>query len=211
LTEEDSTDAPQGLVIPSKPHMPAALVSLLTRQLSRSQCFLEYGAGGSTRLAVELGVRNVFSVESDAEFARAVRRTVEAEAKAKGIRTHMVIANIGATREWGYPVDNSMFRKWPLYSTTVWRKIEEEGLAPDLVLVDGRFRVACFLVCLLKARPGTMILLDDYEPRRDRYGIVERYVTPTELCSRAGVFHVPAQVPAAEIALDLARYVVDKR
>jgi hypothetical protein len=43
-----------------------------------------------------------------------------------------------------------------------WRR---GAVKPDLVLIDGRFRLACFLHPLLAAAPGTPILFDDYTNR----------------------------------------------
>jgi len=40
--------------------------------LTASQCYLEYGSGGSTRLAASLDVPIIYSVESDQAFLNAV-------------------------------------------------------------------------------------------------------------------------------------------
>ena len=38
----------------------------------------------------------------------------------------------------------------------------ENKLVPDLILIDGRFRVCCFLSSLKYGNVGTKILFDDY-------------------------------------------------
>ena len=207
----DRQDLNTPIFVPAKPHMPPPAVAFLTEQLTRAHCFLEYGAGGSTRLAAQLGVPHVFSVESDRTFAAAVRRHVREEAKSTGTNARIIVSNIGETGNWGYPIDNSLVSKWPNYPIRVWHKIAMAGLAPDLVLVDGRFRVACFLVSLLKLRPGKIIMFDDYEGRKERYDLVEKYVKPSVSHARVAVFEVPEHLPVIDIALDLAVHVVDKR
>ena len=69
---------------------------------------------------------------------------------------------------------------WPKFHTypmVPWDLARARGLAPDLVLVDGRFRAACFLASLLFARPGAVILFDDYVDR-PFYHTVEAFGTP---------------------------------
>lgn len=46
-------------------------------------------------------------------------------------------------------------------------------------MIDGRFRVACFLYSLLCAETGTVILFDDYS-LRFRYHLVEDFCPKVE-------------------------------
>src|SRR5690349_17912425 len=87
--------------LPERPHMPPENIAFLEERLKTAKCFLEYGAGGSTRLAASLGVPQIVSVESDREFGKAVGRAV-ANAKS-GSLLHMINVNVGATKEWGVP------------------------------------------------------------------------------------------------------------
>lgn len=65
------------------------------------------------------------------------------------------------------------------------------GFSPDLVLIDGRFRVACLLTALLKAKAGTVILFDDYLNRRELYGRVEDLLLMRKQIGRMAEFVVP--------------------
>ena len=58
--------------VPALPHMPEAGIAKLRELLTVSQCYLEYGSGGSTRLAASLDVPIIYSVESDQAFLNAV-------------------------------------------------------------------------------------------------------------------------------------------
>lgn len=194
------------ITIPRRPHMPDETVAFLGEKLGGSRCYLEYGAGGSTRMAVLARVPHVFSVESDPDFARAVRRAVSHDVRNTFVKVRTT--NIGPTKEWGYPQSNDSVGLWPEYPLGIWRYIEAEGVTPDLVLIDGRFRVACFLASLLQTKPGAIILFDDYLGREKRYDSIEEYLKPKEYRDRLAVFEVPEFLPTARIAIALSRSIV---
>ncbi|HEV7456407.1 MAG TPA: hypothetical protein VGN96_06475 [Roseococcus sp.] len=193
--------------VPDEPQMPPDVRAFLEDRLKAATCYLEYGTGGSTLLALRLGVAQVYSVESDRPFAERVQRAA-AKARRPGSNFWLMLAHVGETAEWGRPANTQACRQWPGYPLQIWYEIERRGHAPDLILIDGRFRVACFLACLLKARPGALIMFDDYMARAQDYHVVERHLAPALTIDRCAVFSVPDSVPAAAIALDLARHVV---
>jgi|LakMenE18May11ns_1017448.scaffolds.fasta_scaffold9924938_3 hypothetical protein len=67
--------------------------------------------------------------------------------------------------------------------------IWEQSLLPDVVLIDGRFRVACFLASVLSATKFTQIFFDDYVDR-DYYHVVEEIMKPMRFCGRQAIFEV---------------------
>jgi hypothetical protein len=54
-------------------------------------------------------------------------------------------ADIGATEKWGKPNDRSGVERWPEYVVAPWLRYLDENDQPDLIYIDGRFRVACGL------------------------------------------------------------------
>ena len=60
---------------------------------------------------------------------------------------------------------------------------------PDFVLIDGRFRVACFLTSLKLCNVGTNIIFDDYFVR-PHYHIVEEIIKPIKSFGRQALFEV---------------------
>ena len=52
-----------------------------------------------------------------------------------------------------------------------------------MVLIDGRFRVACFLFSLLNAKKDSIIIFDDYM-NRSEYHVVEEVLPKYEKCGR---------------------------
>jgi len=189
--------------VPLTPHMPADEVEKLTSLLKKARCFLEFGAGGSTRLAASLNVPHIYSVESDEAFSAAVAGAVgEMKTKSKLYITH---ANIGRTKEWGVPVDNSAVVKWPDYPLGIWEKLKQDKKNPNLVLIDGRFRAACALAAIFQLRAGTPILIDDYLGREQAYDVVSKHAPLVEMAGRMAVFEVPSKYDAGALAFDLAR------
>ena len=56
----------------------------------------------------------------------------------------------------------------------------------DIILIDGRFRVACALDIFSKIRSDTIVLIHDYE--RKAYHVVENYYIKIQSWSRLASF-----------------------
>jgi hypothetical protein len=95
--------------------------------------------------------------------------------------------DIGPTGEWGRPVDERQWRKFCGYPTHVWA--QNFFRQPDVVLIDGRFRAACFLATCLRINKKTTILFDDYLERHS-YHVIEQLALPVALHGRMAEFHV---------------------
>ena len=152
-----------------------------------AQVVLEYGSGGSTVVAAEAGAE-VWSVESDADWAAGM-----AEWFAQNpANVHLHHADIGPTRDWGYPVDDSRFRAWPDYALKVWDMPEFKH--PDVVLVDGRFRLGCFLTVAYRIIRPVRLYFDDYLSR-PAYHKAEVIARPTKMIGRMARFDLaPVQL-----------------
>ena len=72
---------------------------------------------------------------------------------------------------------------------------------PDLVLIDGRFRVASFLTSLRECKVGTKIIFDDYEFRA-HYHIVEDFIKPDRIFGPQAIFEVTSKDNLNFSALD---------
>lgn len=188
---------PKTITIADVPAMPDAGVRLLKRRFGRAQCFLEYGAGGSTALAAQQGVPKIYSVESDAAYVAAVEAKVAAIGSGSVLRT--LHADIGPTGGFGHPVDRSGVERWPAYSAHVWNVLAEAGDTPDMILVDGRFRVACCLRSFAEMSKNAILVLDDYFGREERYGIVTRFSPIVKRVDRLALFRKPAQIDLAAL------------
>jgi hypothetical protein len=187
LPEADGRPAPAATVS-DEPMMPAEATAAFLEAIAVARCYLEYGSGGSTVAALRAGVPDLVTIESDRLWLAAVR--VRVEASIVPGRHHLQHIDIGPTARFGYPASEVAWRKFGNYPLQPWTLVREHGLRPDLVLIDGRFRVASFLATLIHAPAGCRVLFDDYGGR-DAYHRVTAFVRPRRLIDRMAEFVVP--------------------
>jgi hypothetical protein len=154
---------------------PALTFSSETQQFvqehyAAADVILEYGSGGSTVLASEMRQKTIFSVESSRIWARKMRAWfAQAQPPSRPVLHHV---DIGPTGKWGTPIDTSGFQNYHRYPLSIWERAD--FVHPDVILIDGRFRVACAFAALLNCTKRTVLLFDDYEHRR-RYHVLEDF------------------------------------
>lgn len=138
------------------PMMSSAEIKKFEEYLSKATNYLEYGSGGSTVFASKFeNIKKIKSIESDSSWALKIQ---------KESRTEMNYINLGRTGQCGTPIDLSKKHLWPIYSKHYSSEF-------DLVLIDGRFRVACFLDILLKGT--STILFHDFSIRPEYHIVLE--------------------------------------
>lgn len=185
---------------PPKLTLPPAEAEWLTEHYSKARVILEYGSGGSTRVASEQAGTTVFSVENDLGWAAAMGDYF-AENPPRGV-VHMHPVNVGQTGKWGWPVNEKGWRFYPDYPISVWDR--EDFVQPDLVLIDGRFRAACLLATAIRTEQPVTVLFDDYT-ERDKYHEVEQWFERKETRGRMVRFEVePWTIPPKDLAQVLA-------
>lgn len=165
------------------PSMPDAEVAHLKEAYQSAQVILEYGSGGSTRIAAKMPGKYILSVESDRDWVRNLRREIAASSPRSPVIVHHV--DIGATAAWGRVVDDSGWRQYHRYPNSIWD--ERFFRHPDVVLIDGRFRVACLMATLLRIQRPVRVLFDDYADR-PKYQRAEAIVRPLRLIGRMAEF-----------------------
>jgi len=125
-------------------------------------------------MAARAGVKQIVSVDSDNAWIEAVRAHPEIAPRCADGSTSLLYADIGPVADWGRPADRSAIRQWSRYISAGWAEWARRESLPDLVLVDGRFRIACCLsVALVTAHlPASAlprILLHDVDEKRAYY------------------------------------------
>lgn len=178
------TDALQ----PPKLTLPPEEAAVVRARFGAARVILEYGSGGSTVIAGAVAGARVFSVESDSEWVEMMRRWFATNPALAALTLHH--ADIGPTKEWGMPVNNRQVRHWPGYPNSVWDLPDFQQ--PDVVLIDGRFRLACFLTVLFRTTAPVNLLWDDYT-ERPGYHLAERLAKPVALHGRMAEFHLTPQ------------------
>ena len=186
--------------------LPPEEQELVKSTYRRSKCILEYGSGGSTVFAARECNCKCFSVESDKQWSAGLSSYLDLHFPKHEVKLHH--SNIGDTTKWGYPSSRSrlLWYKFLRYSHSVWDRKDFEY--PDTILIDGRFRVACFLATMSNIRKPATILFDDYEPRCE-YHVVEQFFKPTRIVGRMAEFQVNPRSLSASERLNLWRVFVD--
>jgi hypothetical protein len=168
--------------------LPAAEAAHLREAYAGAEVILEYGSGGSTVVAAEMPGKTVSSVESDEDWARMMRDWFAQSPPADGTRVDVIWSDVGPTKEWGFPADQSGWTRYAHYPLAVWDL--DTFRQPDVVLVDGRFRVGCAMATALRTTRPVTLLFDDYL-RRKQYHRIERFIgAPRRVVGRMAEFEV---------------------
>jgi hypothetical protein len=154
------------------------------KYLESSKTYGEYGVGKSTEYVAKNSQARIISVDSDIKWIDKTRSEIgQIKSKLKSIDLHHV--NLGPVGEWGRPLSYDNINNAHEYANYIW----SQKIVPDFVLIDGRFRVYCFLTCVKRAPQNTVIFFDDYVERK-YYHVVEKFVKPHELNARQAIFKV---------------------
>lgn len=182
------------------PFMPEEETAYLTQAYEKAQVILEYGSGGSTRLAAAMPDKYIVSVESDVDWMRSLRRDLVG-APSPVILHH---GDIGPVGRWGRPVNEGPWRKFPNYPLSVWD--QPWFRQPDTVLIDGRLRTACFATVLMLTQKPVRVLFDDYGVR-EKYRLVERLIEPVRLVGRLAEFELnPGAYDATDVGFLIRQF-----
>ena len=175
------------IVIPDEPHLVNGDKELFLDALKKATRYLEYGGGGSTIMAARQGIETV-CIESDQRFAREIRKRIDSVPH----RVSVHYADIGPTGRWGRPIPILAMprfrRRYPHYVYAPDR-FAGNGFF-DLVLIDGRFRVACALYAIrraVQAEVSCLICFDDYL-LREKYQVLAQYCEPEVIGANMALF-----------------------
>lgn len=163
--------------------MPPEEQALLRSHYEQADVILEYGCGGSTVLASEMPGKKIIAVESDRAWCDRLNGWFSI-GKPASMPT-LLHVDIGPVGGFGKPYSSNGFEKFPDYSLAVWDQPFFEQ--PDVVLIDGRARAACFLATIFRTKKPLTILFDDYVDR-PKYHRIEKYLAPGRIVGRMAVF-----------------------
>ena len=147
--------------------------------------YFEYGCGKSTEYMYSYSSCNIYSVDTDLQWIKKIQQLTNGK-KDKRLNLHWV--DVGEVEQWGYPVSYLKRKFFYNYANNFYTLDKK----PDLVLIDGRFRVFCFLTTLKNAPTGTKIIFDDYN-NRPLYHVIEEFSPLLDKCGRQGLFEVDSK------------------
>ena len=153
---------------------------LFKTYLKNCNIYFEYGVGESTIWVLENTKSRIISVDTDKKWIS----KVDISNYKKRIDINWI--NLGEIENWGRPKTYEYRKHFIDYISIVW----SFNLKADVILIDGRFRVASFLFSLINAKEGSIIIFDDYN-NRPHYHVVEEVLQVYENCGRQVVFKVP--------------------
>jgi hypothetical protein len=179
--------------------------------------YQEFGVGGSTVLAIRGGLESVVAVDSDPDWVDAALRHPEIAAAIRVGRADIRHADIGPVAQWGYPSDPGHIRSWPAYIGTAWDVWAQRNEMPDLIFVDGRFRVACCLSVILVAEANPdltreiRVLLHDVGPERPYYDEVLEFFDVVESVNTLRVMRIKPDISVSRVISVLLHRQFDQR
>jgi hypothetical protein len=153
------------------------------KHVSKAKVYAEYGVGQSTDWVYRNTSATILAVDTSQQWIDKVI------ADKNEPRIDVQWVDLGALGDWGWPLTYKQRDNFIQYMKSPWVR----SATPDVVLIDGRFRVCCFFNSILQAAPGTIIIFDDYLDR-PQYHIVEELLPPFEWCGRQAIFSVAADL-----------------
>ena len=178
--------------------------SLFKDVLKTSKIFGEYGCGLSTEWVLKNTNADIVSVDSSRDW---VDKISSGNAACKK-RLKLKYIDLGEVENWGRPVGYEKSYNFINYFNWIWN----QDILPDTVLIDGRFRVCCFLTSIKYANENTKIIFDDYN-NRPYYHVVEKFVKKEQTCGRQALFIVKNKndinIDLLNIEINNFHYVMD--
>jgi hypothetical protein len=183
--------------------------ALLMHLVRNATGYFEYGCGGSTTMVCAYAKEaNIYFADSDADWLNRVKEQSGCISRAlyagRG-RSHLI--DIGPTQKWGFPKDEkNPTEKWENYPKAL---LSVGDAQMDVVLVDGRFRVASALFAFLH-QPSAVVLIHDffylehYEKYRHILAVAEIFLKARRLVA----LRVKKGVTKAEL---MALYEIQKK
>ena len=141
------------------------------KYLDKSKIYFEYGSGGSTyQASIRNNIIKIYSVESDKKWQNILQQKITSNNVTYFFNEMNVLPNT-----WGYPGPNSSRIQHINYSNYIRKLTLEEQQSIDLILIDGRFRVACCLKCFDIINTDCLIVFDDFLDRPQYHVVLDYY------------------------------------
>ena len=178
-------------------------ILLFLKYLKKCKKYFEYGCGGSTMLASKLNnIENIESVDNIKEFITLIQKNsyINKRINSKTLNINYIDTN-GDKNNWGRPLTNLPIQNYELYQSAIKRCV----FKPDLILIDGRFRVSCAINCLSVMTDDTILLIHDYTHRKE-YHVLENFFVKLETICSLNVFKRKSGLKLINIKNILEKY-----
>ena len=152
-----------------KPLMSRRELALYRHLIQDRSAIVEFGCGGSTLQTLKYSKAILYSVESDSDWIERLLKRGRIRRAVRNRRLQFHHADLGPVRKFGYPVFSPTSEQAARYHSLIWAKVE--GATIDLVLIDGRFRVACAIEALRHC-PKAAIVIHDFWNRPEYHPLL---------------------------------------
>jgi len=147
-----------------EPYFKSNDLQMFYKYLKNAKRYFEFGAGGSTyQASICKNIEKIYSIESDFSWYERVKNNISNENNRIRL-IYVEMHNKSCSR--GYPGEKCKTDEMLIYSDAL-----KKSYNIDLVLIDGRFRVACALKIFDRINDKTIILFDDFLTRK-QYNII---------------------------------------
>jgi len=154
-----------------QPHFKLHDKNMFYKYLDKATHYLEYGSGGSTyQASLRNNLKKIISIESDIIWSNKLKTLI----KNKENIDFKYIDMKTLPNDWGNPGKDSNLEDWVKYNGAIYFLDKNLISKIDLILIDGRFRVACCLKCYDCINDNCLIIFDDFFNRK-KYHIVLDY------------------------------------
>lgn len=139
------------------------------KYLDKATIYFEYGSGGSTyQASIRNNINKIYSVESDLQWFLKVNKNVICD------KLNLIYVDLQTARNtYGGPGPCCTDQDKILYSSQI--KSVSSNSKIDLILIDGRFRVACCLKCFDIINNDCLIAFDDFLNRKEYHIVLQYY------------------------------------
>jgi hypothetical protein len=140
------------------------------RYLDMANVYFEYGSGGSTyQASIRPNIRKIYSVESDGTWQKKLKNIIKKDI------TYIFNEMDTQPNTWGNPGKNATNIQKIDYSNHLGKLNKQDQLEIDLVLIDGRFRVACCLKSFDIIKDTCLIVFDDFLNRPQYHCVLDYF------------------------------------
>lgn len=144
--------------------------ALFYKYLSNATTYFEYGSGGSTyQASLKDNIQKIYTVESDLTWLSILNKNIKPQKLDK--ITFIYCDMKTSPNTYGNPGKDSKPEQWKNYSDQILLVNDKI----DLILIDGRFRVACCLKCHMYMDDNCIIAFDDFLDRPEYHIILDYF------------------------------------
>lgn len=174
----------------------------LSTTLAQSEIVLVYGCDIAPMVCNNAFVKKVYGVDARKPVCDTVYDAINDNEKFR-----LMYANIGELNQHNQPINADQFKQYHQYMVFPWALADKYDALPNLIIIDGHFKVASFLYSLICAPEGSRIIFNDYFDHPE-YEMIRNYCPLESRQGAAAEFIVKKNYIMSDIAAMIAKYSV---